>query len=99
MKIWDWLNEITTSKRDWNSFTEDQQSSFNPYMIHRFVSMYYGYIDIANIAQKIPLTDKEKVYTIYKTMLPEKKVYFKYIKSENKNNYQELSEYIADYLF
>ena len=98
MKIWDWLNEITTSKRDWNSFTEDQQSSFNPYMIHRFVSMYYGYIDIANIAQKIPLTDKEKVYTIYKTMLPEKKVYFKYIKSENKNNYQELSEYIADYL-
>ena len=68
MKLWDWLNQITYNKQDWNSFTEEQQSSFNPYMIHRFVSMYNGYIDIANIAQKIPLTEKEKVYTIYKTL-------------------------------
>jgi len=98
MTLWDWLNQITVDKKDWNSFTEDQQSSFNPYMIHRFVSMYNGYIDIANIAQKIPLTEKEQIYTIYKTMLPKKKVYLKYVKNENKKNYQELAEYIADYL-
>ena len=98
MRLWDWLEQITFKKENWNSFTEDQQSSFNPYMIHRFVSMYYGYIDIANIAQKIPLTEKEKVYTIYKTMLPKKKVYLKYVKNENKRNYQELAEYIAEYL-
>jgi len=98
MTLWDWLEQITFKKENWNSFTEDQQSSFNPYMIHRFVSMYYGYIDIANIAQKIPLTEKEKVYTIYKTMLPKKKVYLKYVKNENKRNYQELAEYIAEYL-
>ena len=97
MTLWQWLEQITLKKEDWNSFTEDQQSSFNPYMVHRFVSMYYGYIDIANIAQKIPLTEKEKVYTIYKTMLPKKKVYLKYVKNENKTNYQELAEYIADY--
>ena len=97
MTLWQWLEQITFKKEDWNSFTEDQQSSFNPYMVHRFVSMYYGYIDIANIAQKIPLTEKEKVYTIYKTMLPKKKVYLKYVKNENKTNYQELAEYIADY--
>jgi hypothetical protein len=98
MTLWDWLEQITFKKENWNSFTEDQQSSFNPYMIHRFVSMYYGYIDIANIAQKIPLTEKEKVYTIYKTMLPKKKVYLKYVKNENRRNYQELAEYIAEYL-
>ena len=97
MTLWQWLEQITLKKEDWNSFTEDQQSSFNSYMVHRFVSMYYGYIDIANIAQKIPLTEKEKVYTIYKTMLPKKKVYLKYVKNENKTNYQELAEYIADY--
>lgn len=97
MNIFDWLNQLTIDKKDWKSFTEDQQASFNPYMIHRFVSMYYGYIDIANIAQKIPLTDKEKIYTIYKTMLPKKKVYFKYVKNQNKKNYNELAEYIADY--
>jgi len=98
MTLFDWLNQVTIEKKDWNSFTEDQQNSFNSYMVHRFVSMYYGYIDIANIAQKIPLTDKEKVYTIYKTMLPKKKVYLKYVKNENKRNYQELAEYIAEYL-
>ena len=97
MTLWDWLNQVTYDKKDWNSFTEDQQSSFNPYMIHRFVSMYNGYIDIANIAQKLPLTDKEKVYTIYKTLLPKKKMYLKYIKNQNQKKYTELAEYISDY--
>ena len=97
MKLWDWLNQITYNKQDWNSFTEEQQSSFNPYMIHRFVSMYNGYIDIANIAQKIPLTEKEKVYTIYKTLLPKKKMYLKYVKNQNQNNYKEIAEYVSDY--
>ena len=31
-------------------------------------------------------------------MLPKKKVYLKYVKNENKKNYQEVAEYIADYL-
>jgi len=97
MKLWDWLNQITYEKKSWSSFTEDQQSSFNPYMIHRFVSMYNGYIDIANIAQKIPLTEKEKVYTIYKTLLPKKKMYLKYVKNQNQNNYKEIAEYLSDY--
>ena len=56
MNLFDWLNEITYTKRDWDSFTDDEQSSFSPYIVHRYVSMYYGYIDIANIAQKLPMT-------------------------------------------
>ena len=97
MQLWDWLNQITYEKKSWSSFTEDQQSSFNPYMIHRFVSMYNGYIDIANVAQKIPLTEKEKVYTIYKTLLPKKKMYLKYVKNQNQKNYKEIAEYLSDY--
>jgi hypothetical protein len=77
MTLWDWLNQITYEKKSWSSFTEDQQSSFNPYMVHRFVSMYSGYIDIANTAQKLPLTNKEQIYTIYATMLPKKKIFLK----------------------
>ena len=66
-------------------------------MVHRFVSMYIGYIDIANIAQKLPLTETEKIYTIYQTMLPKKKIFLKYIKSKQQNNYKELAEYVAEY--
>lgn len=97
MTLWDWLNQLTYEKKSWSSFTEDQQSSFNPYMVHRFISMYNGYIDIANVAQKIPLTEKEKVYTIYKTLLPKKKMYLKYVKNQNQNNYKEIAEYLSDY--
>lgn len=97
MNLFDWLNEITYTKRDWNSFTEDEQSSFSPYIVHRYVSMYYGYVDIANIAQKLPMTESEKIYTIYKTMLPKKKMFLKYIKSKNKKNNKELLQYISGY--
>lgn len=97
MNLFDWLNEITYTKRDWNSFTEDEQSSFSPYIVHRYVSMYYGYVDIANVAQKLPMTESEKIYTIYKTMLPKKKMFLKYIKSKNKKGNKELLQYISEY--
>ena len=97
MNLFDWLNEITYTKRDWDSFTEDEQSSFSPYIVHRYVSMYYGYVDIANIAQKLPMTESEKIYTIYKTMLPKKKMFLKYIKNQNKKNYKDIMEYVSAY--
>jgi len=97
MTIFDWLNEITFNKRDWSSFSEDQRESFNSYMIHRYVSMYIGYVELANIAQKLPLTEKEKIYNIYKTMLPKKKMFLKYVKRQTKNTYDDLLKYVSEY--
>jgi len=97
MTLFDWLNEVTLTKREWSTFSEDQRESFNSYMVHRYVSMYIGYVEIANIAQKLPLTEKEKIYTIYKTMLPKKKMFLKYVKNQNKKNYKELAEYVSEY--
>jgi hypothetical protein len=51
MTIFDWLNEITSSKRSWDGFTDADKESFNPYMVSRFISMKREYIDIVNIAQ------------------------------------------------
>ena len=97
MTLFDWLNELTLNKREWSSFSEDQRESFNSYMIHRYVSMYIGYVEIANVAQKQPLTEKEKIYNIYKTMLPKKKMFLKYVKKQNKNTYEDLLQYVANY--
>ena len=97
MTLFDWLNQITFDKKEWSSFSEEQRESFNSYMVHRYVSMYIGYVEIANIAQKLPLTEKEKIYTIYKTMLPKKKLFLKYVKNQNKKSYNELAEYVAEY--
>jgi len=59
--------------------------------------MYIGYVEIANVAQKLPLTEKEKIYNIYKTMLPKKKMFLKYVKKQNKNTYEDLLQYVANY--
>ena len=95
--IFNWLEQITYEKKDWKNFTEDQQSSFNPYMVHRFLSMYEGYIDITNVVQKFPYTEKEAIYNTYKSMLPKKKMFLKYIKSNRKKTSDALLVHIANH--
>ena len=97
MTIFDWLKEITTTKTAWSSFTEDQRESFNSYMVHRFVSMYEGYTEVANFGQRIPYPDKEKTYKYYCSMLPKKNVFLKYIKSSKKKPSNSLLQHVADF--
>ena len=65
MQIFDWLKQITYEKQSWDSFTEEDRTSFNPYMIHRFLSMNPDYIEFVNLVQVFPGTDKERIYNIY----------------------------------
>ena len=95
--IWGWLNEITLYKTPVHEISEESWNNFNSYMIHRYLSMDISYIDIVNYVQKINPQNKKQVYSIYREMIPKKKVYLKYIKNENKRNYKELSEYVAEY--
>lgn len=95
MTIFDWLKEITTTKTPWSSFTEKQQESFNSYMVHRFVSMYEGYTEVANYGQRIPYPEKAKTYKYYCHMLPKKNVFLKYVKSSRKKPNEQLLQHIA----
>jgi len=36
MTPFDWVKQITVEKREWNSFTEEEQSNFNPFIIYEF---------------------------------------------------------------
>jgi len=96
--IFQWLNEITTHKTPVHEISEESWDKFNSYMIHRYVSMDMNYIDIVNYVQKINPNNKKQIYSIYREMIPKKKTYLKYVKNENKRNYKELAEYIAEYL-
>jgi hypothetical protein len=95
--LFEWLTEITVNKTPIAEISEESWDKFNSYMIHRYVSMDINYIDIVNYVQKVNPQSKKQIYSIYKEMIPKKKVWLKYIKNENKKNYQELAEYIADY--
>jgi len=96
MNLFDWLNEITFSKRPWDSFTDEDKEAFNVYMIHRFVSMDSTYIEVVNIIQRYPNASRKHVYNFYCDVLPKKKTFFRYIKPSNKWDKEILSK-VADY--
>ena len=49
--IFDWLNEITITKRPVNDIPEESWEKWNSYMMHRYLSMYVGYVEIVNYVQ------------------------------------------------
>ena len=95
--IFDWLNEITVTKTSPDDFSEESWDTWNSYMIHRYLSMHMGYIDIVNYVQKISPQSKQQIYSIYREMIPKKKLWLKYVKNQNKKNYKELADYVAEY--
>jgi hypothetical protein len=97
MSIFDWLKEITYNKSSWNSFTEEDRESFNPYMVHRFLSMNPDYVDFVNTVQIVPYTSKERVYNIYLYTIPKKDMFLKYIKSTKTKTKEELLNHLASY--
>ena len=97
MQIFDWLKQITYEKQSWDSFTEEDKTSFNPYMVHRFLSMNPEYIEFVNLIQNIPYTEKEKIYKLYLYMIPKKNMFLKYIKSSRAKTREELLQHLASY--
>lgn len=97
MTIFDFFKQVTTDKKPWSSFTEDEKKAFNPYMLHKIVSMTEAYIEVANMGQSLPYTDKEKIYKFYCELLPKKSVYSKYIKGTKTKSNEDLLGYISKF--
>jgi len=95
MTLFDWLKELTGKKRDWDSFSDKERESFNPYMVNRFLSMHEPFVELVNYVQTIPYTEKQKYYTVYCQLLPKKNVWLKYIKSKMRQPTKELVNAIA----
>ena len=95
MTLFDWLKELTGKKRDWDSFSDKEKESFNPYMVNRFLSMHQPFIELVNYVQTIPYTEKKKYYTVYKELLPKQNVWLKYIKSKMKQPTTELVDALS----
>ena len=66
--------------------------------MHRFLSMNTEYINIVNFVQNINPQNKKEIYTIYREMIPKRKIWNKYIKSQNKKDSKELAKIIANLL-
>ncbi len=97
MTIFNWLNELTVKKSPASQFSQEDWDGWNSYMVHRFLSMNMGYVDIVNLAQKFHPTDKKGLYNFYKEIIPKKKIWNKYIKNQNKKDNKELLKILSDY--
>ena len=98
MTVFNWLEEITVKKTPPNNFTQQDWDDWNSYMVHRFLSMNISYIDIVNFVQSINPQNKKEIYTIYREMIPKRKIWNKYIKNINKKDSKDLKKIIADKL-
>ena len=89
MTIIDWMNQLLIYKKDWDSFTEDEQKKFSPFIINRWLSMDKEFLEIVNIFQKysIGTLESREVYKWYCDVLPKGKRFNKYIKGKHKKKY------------
>jgi len=95
--VFDWTKEIMTSKRSWKTFTPEEQKSFEPFMVNRILSMNPSYIQLVNYVQKIPYSEKEKLYNIYCEIIPKKFIFSKYIKSSKKSVNKDILEKVSSF--
>jgi len=93
--VFDWLKQVTHVKDPWSSFSDEDKATFNPYMLHRFVSMYEPYIDLSNFIQQLWLLNHEQIYLVYSSYLPQNKIFAKYIKSTKSKHKPELLKILA----
>jgi len=91
------LDYLTYSKKPYEQLTDEEKEAINPYMLHRFISMNEDYVEIANLAQSFPPTEKEKIYKFYLEFIPKRKVFLKYIKSQIKTPNTKLLEILSKY--
>ena len=91
MPIIDWINQVLVHKKDWNDFTEDEQKSFNTFIINRWLSMDKEFIEIVNYFQKysIGTLEPREVYRWYCDILPKGKRFNKYIKGKKDKKYDK----------
>ena len=98
MTLFDWVTEIKTKKRKWNTFSVTEQKTFSPYMIHRFLSMNQNYTELVNDFQKYYTLEPKQVYEFYKDVIPKKRSFDKYIKAKKEETYPEwVIEILCEY--
>ena len=98
--LFDHLNAITKGKDPnyWSKLSESDRKTFNPYMIHRYLSMNLDNLDI--IAQFLPYTQPNRIkkevamtddvlYKYFAGMIPKSNSFLKYINGAKQEKYAE----------
>src|SRR6201986_1771565 len=92
------IDKLTIKKCKWNSLILEEQKLFNPFMINRFLSMDLDLLEAINIIQRYNMKiDKQDCWALLCQLLPSKKLYLKYIKSNKEITDKELYYLAKEY--
>jgi hypothetical protein len=95
MNITEYLNALTKDKTEL-SFNDDEVAhDYNNFIINRFISMIDIFIPVVNEINQYDLP-KETHFRYYQSILPKRKLFFKYIKKK-KDLTDTDKRYIATY--
>ena len=99
MNLFKWIDELFTKKRPWNSFSEEEQKKFSPFMVNRYLSMNNDYLPIVNHFQKltIEVMPHKSVYQFYCNLLPKKKTYLRYLSGKKEKTNDSVVPFIIKY--
>lgn len=98
MSIFDHLENMTSKKTPWSSYTESDRKSFSPYMINKWLSMEPECIELVNTFQRYTLggLESREVYKLYSALLPRQKIFLTYIKGKKSDVHnQELIDLVS----
>ena len=91
MTIIDWMNQVLVRKQPWDSFSESDQKTFNPFILNRFLSMDSDFIELVNGFQRysVGFLENKQIYKWYCDILPKGKRFNKYIKGKKDDKYND----------
>jgi hypothetical protein len=95
--VWKWIDEIVYFKTPIEDISEESWDNWNSYTVNRSISMNQNFIELVNFVQTVPYDQKKQIYSIYKEMIPKRKMFFKWTKSTTKKKPTTLVEYVAKY--
>ncbi len=92
------LDYLTIYKKPWNDLTDEEKKLFNVFFIHRLLSFSEDLIELVNYVQIHSNIPKDIAYNMWLNILPNKKLYFNFIKKSKKNNSNEnLVSFLSDF--
>ena len=84
MNIFDFAKLVCTKKTPWEELSEEDQKVWNPYMVHRILSMNPDYLELVDHIQLRSNMPPEMVYKTYCDLLPQGYSYHQYVKGGTK---------------
>lgn len=96
MKPTEWIEHLTIKKTPWNSFNDEEQKTYLPYIQNLFLSMVPELIETINETQLQQVPNRDH-YNFYLKILPKKKLYMRWVKAIKKQYSKDVIQIIANY--